>query len=215
MNEDIAKDSLHAATLDRLDRRILAALQANGRISNQRTGRPGAPVTGAVQPAPPPAGGHGRDPPLRSASGRRPPGPGRDRLRAHLDGARTAQGGAEVPAHRRQDAAGAGVLRGDRRLRLRLQGGRTRFSRACPTSCSARWRSSLASAGRALEHLPERAQVHRARCRWSEARRRPSQAPASSTIAARRRTLPGRHAWVACSRLPITLYQSILRVARP
>ena len=34
MNEAIGKDSLHTL-LDRLDRRILAALQANGRISNQ------------------------------------------------------------------------------------------------------------------------------------------------------------------------------------
>ena len=35
MNEDIGKDSLHGAPLDRLDRRILAALQSNGRVSNQ------------------------------------------------------------------------------------------------------------------------------------------------------------------------------------
>lgn len=35
MNADIHDESLHPSTLDRLDRRILAALQDNGRISNQ------------------------------------------------------------------------------------------------------------------------------------------------------------------------------------
>ena len=35
MNADIDDESLHPSSLDRLDRRILAALQANGRISNQ------------------------------------------------------------------------------------------------------------------------------------------------------------------------------------
>jgi DNA-binding Lrp family transcriptional regulator len=35
MNTDMSEDSLHPSSLDRLDRRILAALQANGRISNQ------------------------------------------------------------------------------------------------------------------------------------------------------------------------------------
>lgn len=35
MNADIDDESLHPSSLDRLDRRILAALQAHGRISNQ------------------------------------------------------------------------------------------------------------------------------------------------------------------------------------
>ena len=35
MNTDMSEDSLHPSSLDRLDRRILSALQANGRISNQ------------------------------------------------------------------------------------------------------------------------------------------------------------------------------------
>lgn len=35
MNSDIDDESLHPSSLDRLDRRILAALQAHGRISNQ------------------------------------------------------------------------------------------------------------------------------------------------------------------------------------
>ena len=35
MNTDMSEDSLHPSSLDRLDRRILCALQANGRISNQ------------------------------------------------------------------------------------------------------------------------------------------------------------------------------------
>ena len=35
MNQAIDEESLHPSSLDRLDRRILAALQANGRISNQ------------------------------------------------------------------------------------------------------------------------------------------------------------------------------------
>lgn len=35
MNSALPEDSLHPSALDRLDRRILAALQANGRISNQ------------------------------------------------------------------------------------------------------------------------------------------------------------------------------------
>jgi Lrp/AsnC family transcriptional regulator, leucine-responsive regulatory protein len=35
MNSNIDDESLHPSSLDRLDRRILAALQANGRISNQ------------------------------------------------------------------------------------------------------------------------------------------------------------------------------------
>jgi len=35
MNSALTDDSLHPSALDRLDRRILAALQANGRISNQ------------------------------------------------------------------------------------------------------------------------------------------------------------------------------------
>lgn len=35
MNTDLNEDSLHPSSLDRIDRRILAALQDNGRMSNQ------------------------------------------------------------------------------------------------------------------------------------------------------------------------------------